>query len=598
MTRSSRLLAYLSSFIVVVPLSASLGGCSEQLGSKCMSSDDCPDEAECVFGGGESVGVCIDPNEDHGALPEPPSTGGLLLTVNKDIDILFVIDNSGSMGEEQAILANNFGSFIEVLEAEDVEANYRIGITTTDNGNPWCPPGETTPEAGNLVLRSCKDRLGDFLFNNGAVDVQDLACNDICTLSSAELEILPTTTDFDPTAKPRPWLENIEGVKNIPSSTSTADAFKCFGPQGINGCGFESPLESMYLALRRAENADEDEYGLIRAQAILAVVIVTDEEDCSYNEEYAEIFAADGNKVFWSDPTAAFPTSAVCWNAGVECIGDPSNYDSCDPVNKDVNGNSTAWDDAAVMHPMSRYYGLLDGLEQQKQDFNANQEVIVALIGGVDASGNVVYADVSATDPEFQDNFGIGPGCTAPSGGPEPVKAVPPVRIRDVVNRYTEGNMFSICNDDYSEAFDAIAERISDQIQPACYSKCAEDTNPATELVEPECIVEESVPGAEDSVALLECQRDASGAYVIDASTNDYTMPSADVNVCYALLTDDAGLTSSTADDMSPECIDRNFNVEFEIARRTGFPAAGGTSVGAGCYLAEFPDVSCPGIGG
>jgi hypothetical protein len=592
MTRTPQLLAYLSSFIVLVPLSAWLGGCSERaLGSMCMSSADCPDEAVCVFGGGASTGHCIEPDDDHGALPEPPS-GGPGLRVNKDVDILFVIDNSGSMGEEQALLANNFGAFIDVLEADDVDANYRIGITTSDNGNPWC---QTSPEAGKLVLSSCKDRLGDFLFNNGTVDVQDLACNNGCTLSGADVEVIPTTTDLDSTPKPRPWLENIEGKKNIPESTSTVDAFKCFGPQGINGCGFESQLESMYLALERAENVNEDEYGFIRATAILAVVFVTDEADCSYNKDYAEIFEQDGNKVFWSDPSASFPTSAVCWNAGVECTGDPSNYTSCDPVNKDTSGNSGVADVDAVLHPMSRYYGLLDGLEQQKQDFNAEQEIIVALIGGVDASGNVVYAD--ATDPEFQDDFGIGPGCSAPGAGPEPVRAVPPVRIRDLVNRYTEGNMFSICNDDYSEALDAIAARIRDQIKPACYTKCVADTDPTTSLVEPECTVAESVPGVENPVAVPECLRDASGAYVIDASTNDHAMPGADVNVCYALLTDDANATPSTADDMSSECIDSNYNLEFEITRRLGFPAAGGTSISASCSLADFPDVSCPGIG-
>jgi hypothetical protein len=150
----------------------------------------------------------------------------------------------------------------------------------------------------------------------------------------------------------------------------------------------------MHLALRRAENSDEAEYGFIRATAILAVVFVTDEADCSFNEQYAEIFAQDGNKVFWSDPSASVPTSAVCWNAGVECIGDPSSYTSCDPVNKDTNGNSGVADADAVLHPMSRYYGLLDDLEQQKQEYNANPEIIVALIGGVDASGNVVYADL------------------------------------------------------------------------------------------------------------------------------------------------------------------------------------------------------------
>jgi hypothetical protein len=523
----------------------------------------------------------------------------LELTVNKDVDILFVIDNSGSMGEEQAILANNFGSFIQVLEAEDVEANYRLGITTSDNGNPWCPSGATTPEAGNLVLSSCKARIGDFIFNNGETDVSDLACNDICTLDAAALEVLPSITDYDSEAKPRKWLENIEGKKNIPDGTSTEEAFKCFGPQGINGCGFESQLESMYLALIRAQNADElGSYGFLRASAILAIVFVTDEADCSYNKSFAEIFEQDGNRVFWSDPAAAFPTSAVCWNAGVDCTGDPSNYDACEAVNKDVDGTSGVSDAQAVLHPMSRYIGLLDGVEKEKQELNAEQEVIVALIGGVSSGdGLPFYSDVSGTDPVFQNSFGIGPGCQAvnPNDPDEPVQAVPPVRLRDLVEEFTPGNMFSICQPDYSTAMEAIAERIRAQIQPACYTKCVKDTDESTDIVDPECVVEENPPGNEDGVKIDECLTDASG-YVIEGG--DYTMPGTGVNACYALLTDTVMSTGSLADDMSDVCADKNYNLEFVIARRPGFPAVGGTSVNATCSTADFPDVTCPGIGG
>jgi hypothetical protein len=550
--------------------------------------------ATTVFGG------CL----DHPLKPVELGKSSVLvedvqLTVNKDVDILFVIDNSGSMGEEQAILANNFGSFIEVLEAEDVEANYRIGVTTSDNGNPWCPQGAYTPEAGNLVLSSCKTRLNDFLFNNGAIDVQDLACNDICNLDAAALEILPTTTDYDSTPKPRPWLENIEGKKNIPESTSTVDAFKCFGPQGINGCGFESQLESMYLSLSRAQTVDEDEYGFLRANAILAIVFVTDEADCSYNKSYSSIFEQDGKKTFWSDPTASFPTSAVCWNAGVECEGDPSGYTSCEPVNKDTDGTVGVSDSEAVLHPMSRYIGLLDGLEQEKQAFNADQELIIALIGGVDSMGDVHYGDIGNIDPDFQDNFGIGPGCTAPPppGSIDPVEAVPPVRLKAVVDEFTEGNMFSICEPDYSAALAAIAKKIEDQIQPACYTKCVKDTDASTDLIDPECTVEEDPPGNDNTVRIEECAKDASG-YVIDPNTNDYAMPADGVNVCYALLTDTGGMTMSTADDMSDYCADQNFNLEFKISRRPGYPAPGGTSISATCSLADFPDVTCPGIAG
>lgn len=513
----------------------------------------------------------------------------LQLTVNKDVDILFVIDNSGSMGEEQANLAANFDDFINVLEDKDVEANYRIGITTTDNGNPWCPAGTTTPEGGKLVLSSCKNRLGDFLFSD-TVDVQDLACNDICTLTDAQLEIIPTATDVDDNLVARPWLENIEGKKNIPADTPAAEAFKCFGPQGVNGCGFESHLESMYLSLARAADKNEANYGFLRDSAILAIVHVTDEVDCSYNKDWADIFAQDGNKVFWSDPTASFPTSAVCWNAGVQCTGDPSGYDTCDPVNKDIDGNVTDDEDAAVLHPMSRYLNRIQGIENSKKELNPDQEVIVALIGGVANDGNVFYADVGNTDPAFQESFGIGPGCTAAMG----VSAVPPVRLRDFTETFTPGNMFSVCSPDYTPALQAIADKIKDQIQPACYSQCVKDTDESTEIIDPECTVEQKAPGV-DTERLEECKRNADGSYAIE--DDDYVMPSDDVNVCYALFADQGGQTGDPNDDMSPECTDLNYNLEFWIARRSGFPAPGGTAISATCSLSDFPQVDCPNIG-
>ena len=46
------------------------------------------------------------------------------------VDVLLVIDNSGSMIEEQAKLAANFQSFIRTFS--DVEADYQIGVITTD----------------------------------------------------------------------------------------------------------------------------------------------------------------------------------------------------------------------------------------------------------------------------------------------------------------------------------------------------------------------------------------------------------------------------------------------------------------------------------
>jgi hypothetical protein len=47
------------------------------------------------------------------------------------VDVLFVVDNSGSMADDQQLLADNFGLFIaEAAAAQD--AHFHIGVTTTD----------------------------------------------------------------------------------------------------------------------------------------------------------------------------------------------------------------------------------------------------------------------------------------------------------------------------------------------------------------------------------------------------------------------------------------------------------------------------------
>src|SRR5262245_11439832 len=45
------------------------------------------------------------------------------------IDVLFVIDNSGSMGQEQTNLIANFPAFISVLDQSGLD--YRVAVTTT-----------------------------------------------------------------------------------------------------------------------------------------------------------------------------------------------------------------------------------------------------------------------------------------------------------------------------------------------------------------------------------------------------------------------------------------------------------------------------------
>lgn len=48
----------------------------------------------------------------------------------KPADVLFVIDNSGSMSDEQKVVADSFATFISKFVAKDID--FHIGVTTTD----------------------------------------------------------------------------------------------------------------------------------------------------------------------------------------------------------------------------------------------------------------------------------------------------------------------------------------------------------------------------------------------------------------------------------------------------------------------------------
>ena len=70
------------------------------------------------------------------------------------VDILFVIDNSGSMDDEQEEMAKRFSSFLSLL----FDLSWQVGITTTDlsDSNKYYTDGKLIPvdESNNFHLHS------------------------------------------------------------------------------------------------------------------------------------------------------------------------------------------------------------------------------------------------------------------------------------------------------------------------------------------------------------------------------------------------------------------------------------------------------------
>src|SRR5262245_7250429 len=70
-------------------------------------------------------------------LPESVKEVNRVVPAGKPIpaDILFVVDNSGSMADDQENLARNLDKFIDVI-AGSSGGDYQIAVTTTDLDSP------------------------------------------------------------------------------------------------------------------------------------------------------------------------------------------------------------------------------------------------------------------------------------------------------------------------------------------------------------------------------------------------------------------------------------------------------------------------------
>jgi hypothetical protein len=488
---------------------------------------------------------------------------------NRDVDILFVIDNSGSMAEEQARLARNFPTFIGALDK--MGADYRIGITTTDVTHPGCKT-DATPENGDLVMRSCTEAVAAGAFEFADLDAA-FACTDQCTLSAEQLARKPGAD-----GETHPWLESTRGETNLQAGVSMAAAFACYGPQGIDGCGFESPLAAMKLAIEKARGADGS--GFMRDEALLSVVLVTDETDCSANPAHGDIFSS--NDVFWNDEPQ-YVTSGVCWRAGVACTGEGPEFTECHAENFSADGEPGASrPEDAVLQPIDGYIEFLKGLTGGTGP--RARAVLMSLIAGVPVGYDQGAAELAfvAAEPGStqQQNFGIAPGCINTEDGSNST-AVPPVREREVAEAFADGarNVYSICQDDYSPALAQIAAQIKTVLAPSCANVCIRDDDSETPELDPVCTISVYTADKIDGDVMSKCE-DQDGAWALLD----------DESVCFYLLTDADHSTESTLDDMTRTeddrvpCRTERSNLEFKLLHRG--PRTPGVTYKASCEVA------------
>jgi len=242
-----------------------------------------------------ALAACKDTEIVIGGLQEVTSLRSL---PNRDLDILFVIDNSPSMADDQAALAANFPVMMDVLSELDGDLpNLHIGITTSDMGTSGGPPIGSGGQGG------CAG-TGD----NGA-------------LAGFLTDVVDPSTG--------------ERVRNY--SGTLRDAFTAEALVGQGGCGFEQHLGAMQAALATGANP-----GFLRPEANLAVVFLADEDDCTAT---AELFAPES--------AALGPLQSYrCFEFGVTCTPDtprdPGVKTACAPRASPYTSDVQPYIDALV----------------------------------------------------------------------------------------------------------------------------------------------------------------------------------------------------------------------------------------------------------
>ncbi len=362
-------------------------------------------------------------------IPENVEKKTIPVKLNRNIDILFVVDNSGSMAEEQASLTNNFPAFINVLNTiEGGLPDVHIGVVSSNVGT------------GGVNIGGCSTAT------RPEGDDGNLQTNNCAGVTAAYLEDIKLT----------------DGSRMRNYSGDLASVFTCMARLGTNGCGFEAHIESAYRALQPGKNA-----GFLRPGAFLAIIFVADEDDCS---------AKPGGGLF-GDPNATISsplgprTSFRCWEFGVECDNEPNprafgTYTGCRP-----RANSQ------YLKDIQPYVDYFKGLKDDPK-----KVIVAGIIGNVDDA----RTSVVGPDPDDATRPYLEASCSSPTAG----VAAPAHRIKAFLDSFPERNTTTtICNDNLADALQQIALLLKLAVGNPCIESHLSDRNPDLPGVQVECAV-------------------------------------------------------------------------------------------------------------
>ena len=315
------------------------------------------------------------------------------------LDLLFMLDDSPSMSEEQANLARNFPRLIDALKTMPSGfPDLHLGVVSSDLGT-----------GNSSVPGVCGTSMGD----RGALQARP-GCG------------------LDDDA--RPYLVSEAGGSVTNFTGDISEVFACMAKLGTLGCGFEHQMQAVRMAL---SGFIPDNQGFLRPDAHLAVVLVTDEDDCS----------APADSTMYDGVVQEIDSSLRCSIAGHLCNGVPP---PTEVFSTPLANCTAAPDGGGQLIPVQTF---IDEMRRLR-----TQSVSVSVIAGwpqeeTGATYRIGYGE-DGLRPDALSSLAI---CRSANGA-----AAVGLRLKQFVDAFgAAGKIISICQDDFSDAMGQIGDLIN-----------------------------------------------------------------------------------------------------------------------------------------
>jgi hypothetical protein len=346
------------------------------------------------------------------ARPDPNAWSLPPLNRTPEVDLLFVVDNSPGMLEEQGLLARALPEFLqEIQRSSGAPPDVRIAFLSSDLG------------AAMYIDRACRypGDGGRFLVSG------DLG--QPCGLQEGH-----------------EWIHLAPGLQpqNLTDGKSVPEVLGCLAQRGQKGCGYEQHLNALSRAVA-TDRARPPGQRFLRDDSVLGLIVLADEDDCS---------ALGGRETDFYNEMAAMSFSYRCSAWGHYC-DDGKSIEKREISMPLARCGHLPTFSLPPFEPIVRGGPLLDVWTSMREiDLYKYGRVVASAIVGWPLPGTEESATYRVTRNRY-DELELAPICTS-SHGP----AAPALRLKGFVESFHGGRVYSICEEDYTGHLTAIARAI------------------------------------------------------------------------------------------------------------------------------------------